>query len=248
VKIAIFSDLHLTTGDSRRNQVFTALLDRLLASDVNELWLLGDIFDLFIGPYEFWRETHRRLFEQLTAFTRRGGKVLWIEGNHDFHFAEALRDTGVEVADGEFFRKVDGRRVWLGHGDLVNQDDQTYLRWRAFTRSFGFRFLSRLVPEPIAEKFLVPLGEYLSRKSRAHDRYDPSLAEMYKDYARKLFRQGYEGVCLGHCHIRELLVEDGHFYLNIGTWLDGEFLYGYWDTTQSPHPILEQATGGSPRL
>jgi UDP-2,3-diacylglucosamine hydrolase len=240
VKVAVFSDLHLTTSASRRNRVFEELLQKMLP-EIDELWLLGDIFDLFIGPYAFWQNTHKGIFTQLQAFTRRGGKVLWVEGNHDFHLGETLRETGVEVVDGELFRKVGDKRIWLGHGDLVNREDKAYLRWRGFTRSFGFRLAMRLVPEPVAERFLVPLGERLSHESRLRDRYDASLGEMYRDYARALFERGFDGVCLGHCHIRDLLIEDGRFYLNIGTWLDGEFQYGFWDTETSAHPVFKRA-------
>lgn len=245
MKLAVFSDLHLTMSPSERNRAFLGLLDRLLANGsperIDELWLLGDIFDLFIGPYAFWHETHRELFERLRIFCASGGKALWIEGNHDFHFAEVLRDTGVEVMDGEFSRKFDGKRFWLGHGDLVNTEDKAYLRWRAFTRSFGFRLATRLVPEPVAQRFLVPLGERLSHESRGRDRYDPSLGELYRGYARARWEQGFDGVFLGHCHIRDLLVEQGRFYMNTGTWLDKEYQYGYWDTERSAQPTFAKA-------
>ncbi len=259
--IAIFSDLHLSARPSARNRAFENLLkswrgpragSATLAelntgsatlAELNtgsatlaELWLLGDIFDLLIGPYEFWNDTHRAIFAELERLAREGVQVLWIEGNHDFHIGALLEPRGIRLEHGAVVRKVNGRRIYLAHGDLVNGADHAYLRWHAFVRSPLFRFVMHSIPGTLADRFLVPLGERLSHESRSRDRYDPKLRDLYVNFARARWREGFDGVCLGHCHIPEQLLEDGRFYFNMGSWIGGEYRYGWWDADREPLP------------
>ena len=246
-RIAIFSDLHLTMSPSERNRVFLELLRSFggpstsTLAPTSELWLLGDIFDLLIGSYSFWAETHREIFGELSRLATEGTRVLWIEGNHDFHFGAGIGDERLDVSVGPVVRKVAGKRVFLSHGDLVNIEDRAYLRWRSFVRSGIFRFVMHSLPGSLAERFLVPLGERLSHESRLRDRYDPALREMYLDYARSRWSEGFDGVCMGHCHLAERAVEGTKFYFNMGSWVGGSFHYGSWDPESEAAPALVPA-------
>lgn len=238
--IAIFSDLHLKNQMDAKNQAFVNLLRELRQKQVTDLWLLGDIFDLLTGPYTFWREIHSEIFHELETLARQGCRILWLEGNHDFHLKSLLTPLGIEMIDAEITREIGSQKIFLAHGDLVNPHDEAYLKWRAFTRDTRFRGLLSMTPEWIAKRFLLPMAESLSRKSRAKERdTEKTIQATYREYAAIQWKKGFSGVILGHCHVADFCTEKGHFYLNLGSWLDASLRYALWKPDSEPFPKVE---------
>lgn len=244
MKIAIFSDQHLPRKESVHKHHFVRVLKQL-REECSELWLLGDVFDLFIGPFEFWQKEHASLFEELKLWTKAGKHVLWIEGNHDFHIEAQLKRLGVEHSVDEVVREVrlqNGKvhQVYLAHGDLVDQEDLAYLGWRAFIRHPNFKRSLDHCPEWLASKILVPLAERLSAQSRKRDQLEmiDSIREKFRVFARNKLHQGLDAVILGHSHVADFLVQpEGSFYLNLGSWF-GPKTYAVWDTESALPPVL----------
>jgi len=240
MKIAIFSDLHLKNPQSPEGDKFLEVLRELRTKKkIKELWLLGDIFDLLVGPFAFWRKMHAEIFQELKTLSESGSKILWLEGNHDFHFLELANLFGIDVLDGPQSRIVGGKRVLLAHGDLVNTEDKAYLRWRATTRSTLFRRAISMIPESFAEEKMLKLAEKVSAKSRHYSAsHDRDLKTLYRKYADDSFKQGFDAVMLGHCHEFDLYKNQNAFYLNLGTWLGGEKRYALWEPKKMESPEI----------
>jgi len=240
MKIAVLSDLHLKSDQVTLRRKFVKLLDALREeAKISDLWLLGDIFDLLIGPFDFWREQYSDIFEGLAKIRKAGIKVLWLEGNHDFHIQEFLDKIGIDVADGEItYLGSQAQKIYLAHGDLVNHDDQLYLKWRNITRSKVFRRALDFTPNFVAKKYLLPFAEKRSASSRAHhiDRQYPRLREMYRSFAQKKFEGGFSAVFMGHCHVEDFFIEGKNFYINLGSALDGTLRYALWDLEKDRFP------------
>jgi UDP-2,3-diacylglucosamine hydrolase len=239
VKIAIFSDLHLTPHRRGEHEtLFVSTLKKLREDGTDELWLLGDVFDLMVGPFELWVDRHPAFFAELEAWTKMGRPVVWIQGNHDFYLDALLEKRGVIVSDDFVERTVAGRRVFLAHGDLVNPDDVDYLKWRAFTRGPWMKLILNAAPDFVRRKLFVRMGEKLSDKSRAqsHDRGRDSLEKLFEQYAAKKWSEGYAGVCLGHSHIESFVENNGRFFVNLGSWVNYSPRYALWDTERYSCP------------
>ena len=253
MKLAAFSDLHLPNHSNARTRGFRDLLRSFReGGQVTDLLLLGDIFDLLIGPFSFWRDVHAEIFSEIEAFVANGGRVVWLEGNHDFFFKDAFRDSGIEFHDEPFTLEVgrERKKIYLAHGDLANPDDRAYLRWRAFTRSPFFRLIFGSVPESLAKSAMIPLAERVSRKSRKRNSppdyvaSDPEMTEklraLYRRFAEDRFKEGFRGVMLGHCHIvEEFRSNDGHFYVNLGSSFGPSLRYSLWDPDAEAFPKIE---------
>lgn len=248
MKIAIFSDLHIPNfGHHERAERFARVLRRLREEEhIAKLWLLGDIFDLLVGNFDFWRKLHAPIFQELKALQNSGCEILWLEGNHDFHFLEIGNLVGAEVRDGPQIIEIPEyhKRVYLAHGDLVNTNDRAYMRWRAVTRNPIFRKTISLIPELIAEERIRPVGEKISSTSRKYSKSEvaneSAVADLYRNFAKNRLLEGFDGVFLGHCHIEELFDLQGKFYLNLGSWLGASYPYGLWDlsTDKLPRKLL----------
>jgi len=244
MKIAIFSDLHLSTHRFRGHE--TLFVDTLskLRKECDELWLLGDIYDLMIGPYDFWKARHKNFFDELAQWTAAGKTVTWMQGNHDFYLEDLLSKASITVSDDHILKKVEGIPCYLAHGDLVDQNDEAYLEWRAKTRSPGFRKVLDLIPGFLKESVITGIGDALSKKSRKKQRdysatpESEALIKKFRSFAEEKWKNEAQAVFLGHSHVDDLhLSEDKKsFYLNLGTWLDGAPRYAIWDAGEYNYP------------
>ena len=82
-RIVLLGDAHLREGDPEAD-LFLEFLDGL-PRDIAALYLLGDLFDLWIGAPAFLTPVHRRVVEGLSRVGRTGIRVCYIEGNRDYH-------------------------------------------------------------------------------------------------------------------------------------------------------------------
>ena len=224
MKVLAISDLHIQ-NDS--DPLFTDLL-RLLQERVSTedtVLLVGDVFDLYIGDKVFYRKMYSRFFDALEDLSKKGVRIHYFEGNHDFHLKTALQriprvSLHVESASFDF----SGKRFFVSHGDLADPEDRGYLFMRSVLRSLPLKAAIALAPSRVVHF----IGEWMNRHlSAAGDLMETASPEVLKrtrsifhDYAEKQIRAGHDFVILGHCH--DLDAKDFNIdgrkgkYMNIG--------------------------------
>jgi UDP-2,3-diacylglucosamine hydrolase len=210
-QIWIFSDLHLSSPDS---PLYRSFLDTLNEpqSAADAVVFAGDIFDLFVGNSSYFIHKHSEFLNALQRLSAKGVSLYYIQGNHDFHLDRAFEGLSVKILDSELILG----KIYIAHGDLVDQEDRGYLILRKLFRSSFIQHLSHLLPGGIVKM----IGESMSR---SHDQKQKDLAKTYSEAppVRKIFRQfaeqkkaeGFEFVILGHCHDFDDL---NPFYFNMG--------------------------------
>ena len=218
MSIAVFSDLHLKRTERERQRHFAELLRKLHREGCQDVWILGDIFDLMVGSFGFWRQEFKDVFDAFEDLSKKGARVLWLEGNHDFEIKSLLEPLGIEVFDGVVVRQLGQLQVYLAHGDLVNTEDLPYLKWRAATRSQRMKLALRLTPGWIMKSTVLPFAEWLSDQSRQRVRDSESqVRSRYRAFAEQKWSEGFQAVFLGHCHVEDFFQnEAGSFYCNVG--------------------------------
>ena len=101
------SDVHLRPAEPGRNLAFLEFL-RL---ECDELYLVGDLFDYWIGPKHLKTADYRPELEALREKAARS-KVYFLHGNRDYFVDGAFeRATGVRVLGDRARVQVDGRTV-----------------------------------------------------------------------------------------------------------------------------------------
>ena len=154
--VEFISDLHLGASTPRTTAAWT---DYLGASRADAIYILGDLFEVWVGddarrPGRFEQEAADLLGE---AASRR--QMGFMVGNRDFLLgADMLKVCGaVALPDPTVFNAW-GQRVLLTHGDALCLDDLPYQAFRQQVRSEAWRadFLRR----PLAER------EQLARQMR----------------------------------------------------------------------------------
>lgn len=222
-RLSVISDLHLTSMTAPSAQALLAWIDAR-AKPGETIVLAGDVFDVFAGAVDVWMARYADVFERCHRATLAGASVHWIEGNHDFHLASALRDRAPAVhlhSDGVTIR-VGKRRVRIEHGDLADRSDYGYRALRLAFRSPVMGLALALTPG----KWMVRFGEWASstsagRSSRlASDLPEEKLLRLracYRDYAAaQAEAHSCDIVILGHCHdLDEARIKETQ-YLNVG--------------------------------
>jgi UDP-2,3-diacylglucosamine hydrolase len=119
--------------------------------------------------------------------------------------------------------EIDGRRVFIGHGDLVNPGDHSYRLLRRTLRSRPLRWLLQVVPPDWTWGIARWAGRQ-SRKGQATKMTRWLPEAMLTAHAERLFREGFAAVVTGHFHHPLLQETDGKTMLALGDWID-QFSY-----------------------
>ncbi len=223
--LAAISDIHIHERGDPGGRCLEDFGRHPLVASATHVGLLGDIFDLMAGDHPEYVARHAWFFEMLRDWCESGKVVIQAEGNHDMHltalFARAARNWSpaaaarLVVARADRLLDVDGRWVFLGHGDTYNREDFAYLRYKRFITSDP---LARVADHVMPYGVLKTLGEYASARSRQRG------GHYVREHVREKFRSGVRAlapseasvVVGGHSHLVEEYAWDGRVYLNNG--------------------------------
>jgi UDP-2,3-diacylglucosamine hydrolase len=235
MKAFFVSDLHLKNPEDAATKVFEDFLGKLNRSvrehDINRpthLFLVGDIFDLWIGGHDYFRNKFATVVSLVRELANSGVKVHFFEGNHDLHLEEFWHaGLGVQVHSNAEYFQLAGLTVRIEHGDLINPDDKGYLFLRKLLRTDLIKQLALNLPSAA----VTFIGERASRASR---NYTSTAKELPKDKIRTLIRahaerifneRPYDLLITGHVHVKDdIEFEAGGRRVrsvNLGSWYDG---------------------------
>ena len=195
--IVLLGDAHLRDPDPEVD-AFVKFLETLPGS-ASALYLLGDLFDLWIGAPPFITAEHRRVVEALRCLREKGLRVSYVEGNRDYHLRSAYRGNPFHDLEEDRLEVAFGtRRLLLAHGDRVNRRDRPYRLWRWLAKGPVPMRLLRLVPSRQA----AGLARRLERGiARTNLRYRVGFPEdSCRSFALEQGRAGFDTVVLGHFH------------------------------------------------
>lgn len=205
--LALFiSDLHLQSGHPRTTNAFLRFLaERAVA--VQELYLLGDLFEYWAGDDDIADPYHQKLIKAIRAVSDAGVAVYWIAGNRDFlagaGFAQA---AGVTMLAEPHVALIAGQRIALVHGDAECTGDTTYMAFRAQVRQAAWQ--EQFLAMPLAQRKAIIAG--LRQGSReAHGTKSYEIMDVTQEAIGELFeRTGTDVIIHGHTH-RPALHEAG---------------------------------------
>ncbi|MSR17210.1 MAG: UDP-2,3-diacylglucosamine diphosphatase [Methylococcaceae bacterium] len=132
--ILFISDLHLSFDKPKITRHFIHFL-RTKARASNAVYILGDLFDAWVGDDDF-TAPNAQVRSELKQLTDSGVEVYLLRGNRDFLIGERFaRGTGVILLDDYAVIELENERTLLTHGDLLCSDDLPYQAFRAKSRS-----------------------------------------------------------------------------------------------------------------
>lgn len=204
---ALLGDAHLREADPE-TAAFVRFLDNL-PRGIGTLAILGDLFSAWIGRPDLLRPHHAEVIEALRRLRRRGCRLLYVEGNHDFFLRRTYAPDPFDRCDEKSVDLVlAGRRAHLAHGDLVNRHDHQYRAWRAISKNRLAFGAFNLIPLRQRNRLVDDLERGMA-KTNLKARGGFPVAECLA-YARPRVRLGTEVLVFGHFHEeRRIAIEEG---------------------------------------
>jgi UDP-2,3-diacylglucosamine pyrophosphatase LpxH len=219
-RTVFISDTHLGLRAARTEY----LLDFLNHIECENLYLVGDIFDIWkLKSGWHWPAINNEIIRRLMAMARNGTRISYIPGNHDELFREyqEFHFSGIDVRKEVIHETRDGRRFLIMHGDefdyvVMNNKWLAHLgsgaydlllwlnRWFNFARrklDFGYWSLSA----------------YLKNQVKKAVTYISNFEQAVVHAARE---RKVDGVICGHIHHAVITDFDGITYANCGDWVE----------------------------
>jgi len=140
--IDFISDLHLGAETPR---TLGAFADHLRHTDADAVFVLGDLFEVWVGDDARHEGFEAECADVLSDATSRR-TVAFMPGNRDFLVGvDFLKACGVMALSDPTVLLAFGERILLSHGDALCLADSTYQAFRAQVRSNAWRdeFLAR---------------------------------------------------------------------------------------------------------
>jgi UDP-2,3-diacylglucosamine hydrolase len=214
------SDAHLGMGTRTEEREKEARLIRFLDAvqkDGEQLFILGDLFDAWFEYRTVMPKGFHRILTRLEDLTRQGVIVHYLVGNHDCWIRDYFRDElGIHTHEDAFGTEINGRRIFLHHGDgLANHDTGYKILKKILRNRLSVWMYSWLHPD-----FGILLARSSSRTSRKYTtqkHYGEEDGMM--QFARRKIDEGFDMVIMGHRHIPKMKMLGNGYYVNLGDWI-----------------------------
>jgi len=233
------SDFHLGIPDYesslKREKLLVKWLDTI-ASDADEIFLMGDIFDFWFEYKFVVQKGYVRLLGKIAEITDKGIPVHLFRGNHDVWAFDYLnKELNVQLHREPVIREFDGKKLFLAHGDGLGPGDKGY---KMLKKVFEFKpnqFLFRWLHPDLGAR----MGLYFSKKSRLaneskegkEDNNTSSDDEMLVQYARKkaALYPDVDYFIFGHRHLpMQTKITEKAEVVILGDWIN-HFSYGVFE-------------------
>lgn len=215
------SDAHLGAARRELEASREAKLHEFLKSlpgRASSLFIVGDLFDFWFEYGSAIPRRHAETVATLKQVREAGVDITLMNGNHDFYLGPFLRnEVGLHTHDGALAVELQGRKIWLHHGDGLLGGDLGYKMLKKVLRSPISIGLYRLIHPDIG----IPLAHWCSNASR-RSRPDKPLeeAKLWRDIGLPRFAEGFDCVMVGHFHQVMERHEAGRDFFVLGDWME----------------------------
>jgi UDP-2,3-diacylglucosamine hydrolase len=162
------SDLHLCEQRPRITELFVHFM-QTRARDASSLYILGDLFELWIGDDYVPNGLHD-VIDALRHYAASQGDLYVLHGNRDFLLGEQFEVmTGCQLLPDPTIIDLNGTRTLLTHGDELCTDDVDYMEFRSQVRQPEWQksFLNKPVEQRLA------FAEKARLESQSHTSHKP---------------------------------------------------------------------------
>lgn len=206
------SDVHLASDTPAITARVLSFLERA-RREASAVYLLGDIFEAWVGDEDLKRRAYQPVFTALCELTQAGVTVCFMAGNRDFLLSDqVLAKLGMHRLTDPYVLSLPNWQFVLSHGDLYCTGDVAYQRYRATVHNPETQAKFLRLPYWVRRLFARWL-RWRSEGRRTNNRTqmitDVDLATV-EDEAR---RYGYATLIHGHTHrpaTHDLIVDGIH--------------------------------------
>lgn len=196
--IFFISDLHLSPRSPGATRLFLQFLAGR-ARQAEELYILGDLFEAWIGDDDSGDPFNAQVIAALHAASDAGLRISVMHGNRDFLLGDGFATaTGARLLGDPHLLTTAEWQFILSHGDALCLDDATYMAFRAQVRNPAWQ--AALLTKPLGERRVIAAHMREVSESSQRDKDSPYTdlqAAATDDFLRD---HGYVTFIHGHTH------------------------------------------------
>ncbi|NKB64747.1 MAG: UDP-2,3-diacylglucosamine diphosphatase [Gammaproteobacteria bacterium] len=180
--VAFISDLHLTPERPNSTILFEEFL-RATEGIVEDLYILGDLFEYWIGDDAGEQLGHQRIEKALKQTTDRGTNIFFIHGNRDFLIGSDFANrTGCRILPDPTVIILGDNRVVLSHGDSLCTDDIEHqnARDQMLSSKWKVAFLDKSIEDRVHTAKQLRSHSEKSKQKKSMEIMDVTQAEVEK--------------------------------------------------------------------
>jgi UDP-2,3-diacylglucosamine hydrolase len=192
------SDLHLSPARPAMAAAFLQLL-RTEARAAARLYILGDLFDYWIGDDDLADPFHADVAAGLGALAASGCRVWFMPGNRDFLLGERFAAAaGLCILPDPSIADLDGTPTVLLHGDTLCVDDTDYMAFRSEVRANAWQ--QSFLRQPLAARRAAAL-QLRAQSAASQEQKTEAIMDVAERAVVQAFRDsGCTRMIHGHTH------------------------------------------------
>jgi UDP-2,3-diacylglucosamine hydrolase len=232
------SDLHLGSPNHAeslvREQLFVQWLQKEVAPNATELYIVGDLFDFWFEYKTVVPRGYVRVLGALAQLRDAGLPIFFFSGNHDlWMFGYFEKELNIPVSSQPVIKTIGNHNFYIAHGDGLGPGDTGYKwikKW-LFTNRFC-QWLMRVSHPDIA----IGLANFFSTKSRQHNQ--KKIEQLLSAESNRLINYAQTTLqtnphihffVFGHQHHPQTTVLSPTCqYINLGDWIT-HFTYAVYN-------------------
>jgi len=245
-KIYFASDFHLGLDmdhqSSKEREIMIVSWLSSISADIQELYLLGDIFDYWFEYRSGIPKGHELFLGKIREMRDQNIPISFFTGNHDLWMRSYFENEfGIPIYRAPITKEIRGKTFHMGHGDGLGPGDHTYKFMKKIFTNPTCQWAFSMLPAQMG----LGMMRYFSKRSR--EKYVDEIEFLGEDkewliqYVKKhaeLDKVDY--YLFGHRHltIDHQIKNKTARYINLGEWIhnrsyvvfDGEVsLFFAWD-------------------
>ena len=203
IRTLFISDVHLGSSKSQADK----LLEVLKNYEYENLIIVGDFIDLTSLKKKFyWNQDHSTVIQKILRSSRKGVKVTYILGNHDYYLRGLIKEEDMNIGDitlcdEMYYETLKGEKIYICHGDqfdgFIRLHPFLYILgdW-AYELSFKINKIYNFIRKSFGMEYWS-LSAYLKSKVK-------NAISFVNDFKilsiKKLEEVGCDSIMIGHIH------------------------------------------------
>ncbi|MDG2916054.1 UDP-2,3-diacylglucosamine diphosphatase [Bisgaard Taxon 10/6] len=217
-KTYFIADLHLSETRPNLTALFVDFM-RHRAPEADAVYILGDLFDFWIGDDER-SPLIDTVKHEIREVVKQGVPCYFIHGNRDFLLGERFAaDCGLQLLPEYQVIDLYGEPTLLCHGDTLCTDDLDYQAFRRKVHQPWLQWLFRRLPLKVRLKIARNIRAKSLQDKQSKSR---AMMDVNAEFTRRMFeRFQVKRLIHGHTHRQNIHQIPPHFErIVLGDWGD----------------------------
>lgn len=190
------SDLHLSQDNDKLNNAFDVFIDYCLKSPPKKLYILGDLFDYYLG-FDVIGAWGEKLANKIARLNSSGIKVYFLAGNRDFLIDNKfLAKSKMELIKEPSLINLADNNIMLCHGDYLCINDKLHQYYRRFSQLSIIKYLFLLLPK----KYRISVAKQIRQKGRSRVVDNKIYVPVESLIVKEMKKLGANILVHGHTH------------------------------------------------